>query len=116
MLKPLHGFRAQDVGLSEAVIEDETAKGRIDGPQQARFMYSQPNHIPLPAPSIKRIDRAVEPFEYGRVYGVFWDMVIEHAGLPFIAWLGYDHLQLVSATAEHAGQRSRGRRTRIFSG
>ena len=44
------------------------------------FMYSYPNYIPLPASAIERIMRAVEPFEFDRVYGAFWDMVIERDG------------------------------------
>jgi hypothetical protein len=44
------------------------------------FMYSYPNHIPLPASAIERIVEAVESFEYDRVYGAFWDMVIERDG------------------------------------
>jgi glyoxylase-like metal-dependent hydrolase (beta-lactamase superfamily II) len=44
------------------------------------FMYSYPNHIPLPAPAVERIVKAVEPFEYDRVYGAFWDTVIEKDG------------------------------------
>jgi glyoxylase-like metal-dependent hydrolase (beta-lactamase superfamily II) len=44
------------------------------------FMYSYPNYIPLPAQAVERIVRAVEPFAYGRVYGAFWDMVIEDDG------------------------------------
>ena len=44
------------------------------------FMYSYPNYIPLPAPAIERIVRALEPFEYDRVYGAFWDMVIDRDG------------------------------------
>jgi glyoxylase-like metal-dependent hydrolase (beta-lactamase superfamily II) len=44
------------------------------------FMYSYPNYIPLAAPAIERIVKAVEPFQYERVYGAFWDMVIERDG------------------------------------
>jgi hypothetical protein len=44
------------------------------------FMYSYPNYIPLSAPAIERIVKAVEPFQYDRVYGAFWDMVIEADG------------------------------------
>jgi glyoxylase-like metal-dependent hydrolase (beta-lactamase superfamily II) len=44
------------------------------------FMYSYPNYIPLPAASVERIVRAVEPFEYDRVYGAFWDTKIERDG------------------------------------
>jgi hypothetical protein len=44
------------------------------------FMYSYPNYIPLPASAIEQIVKAVEPFEYDRVYGAFWDMLIEADG------------------------------------
>lgn len=33
------------------------------------FMWSYPNYVPLPASAIERIVKAVEPFEYDRVYG-----------------------------------------------
>lgn len=41
------------------------------------FMYSYPNFIPLNAPAVERIVQAVQPFFFDRVYGAFWDMVIE---------------------------------------
>ena len=44
------------------------------------FMYSYPNYIPLGASAIERIVKAVDPFEFDRVYGAFWDMVIEKGG------------------------------------
>jgi glyoxylase-like metal-dependent hydrolase (beta-lactamase superfamily II) len=44
------------------------------------FMWSYPNYIPLAAPAIERIVKAVEPFAFDRVYGAFWDMVIEQDG------------------------------------
>ena len=44
------------------------------------FMYSYPNYIPLAASTVERIVKAVEPFQYDRVYGAFWDMVIEQDG------------------------------------
>jgi hypothetical protein len=44
------------------------------------FMYSYPNYIPLSAAAIERIANAMEPFEYDRAYGAFWDMVIETDG------------------------------------
>jgi hypothetical protein len=34
----------------------------------------------LPASAIERIVKAVEPFEYDRVYGAFGDMIIEQDG------------------------------------
>ncbi len=37
------------------------------------FMYSFPNYIPLPATEIDRIAGAVEPFQFDRIYGAWWD-------------------------------------------
>jgi hypothetical protein len=44
------------------------------------FMYSYPNYIPLPASAVEWIVKAVQPYKYERVYGAFWDMVIEADG------------------------------------
>jgi len=44
------------------------------------FMYSYPNYIPLSAAAIKRITNAVAGVRYDRVYGAFWDTVIERDG------------------------------------
>src|SRR6185369_4480154 len=44
------------------------------------FMYSYPNYIPLPAQAVERIVQAVEPFSFERIYGAFWDMVIDKEG------------------------------------
>jgi hypothetical protein len=44
------------------------------------FMYSYPNYIPLAAAAVTKIVQAVEPFSFDRVYGAFWDMVIEQDG------------------------------------
>jgi len=44
------------------------------------FMWSYPNYIPLPASAIDQIVKAVEPFSFDRIYGAFWDMVIEKDG------------------------------------
>jgi hypothetical protein len=46
----------------------------------ASFMWSYPNLIPLPATEIERIRRAIEPLEFDRVYGAWWDRVIEQDG------------------------------------
>ena len=48
------------------------------------FMHSYPNYIPLSASSVKKIVQAVEPFAFDRVYGAFWDMVIERDGQEVI--------------------------------
>ncbi|HEX9839217.1 MAG TPA: MBL fold metallo-hydrolase [Anaerolineales bacterium] len=40
------------------------------------FMYSYPNMIPLNARAVKRIVQAVEPFDFDRIYGGWWDYLI----------------------------------------
>ena len=40
------------------------------------FMYSYPNMIPLNKPAIERIVKAVEPFEFERIYGGWWDTLM----------------------------------------
>ena len=39
-------------------------------------MYSYPNLIPLPAPAVRRIEAAVEPYAFDRIYGAWWDRVV----------------------------------------
>jgi hypothetical protein len=44
------------------------------------FMYSYPNYIPLNKPAIERIVKALEPYEYDRIYGAFWPGVVAKDG------------------------------------
>lgn len=41
------------------------------------FMYSYPNLIPLPARAVQAVAEAVKPFAYDRIYGAWWERVIE---------------------------------------
>ena len=36
-------------------------------------MYSYPNYIPLSAATIDRIVAAVEPYEFDRIHGAWWE-------------------------------------------
>jgi hypothetical protein len=40
------------------------------------FMWSYPNLIPLPGREIQRIGDALEPWEFDRIYGAWWDRMI----------------------------------------
>lgn len=40
------------------------------------FMYSYPNLIPLPAVEVQRIQEAIEPWQFERLYGAWWDRVV----------------------------------------
>lgn len=44
------------------------------------FMYSFPNYIPLSATEVDRIVASVEPFEFDRVYGAWWDRNVASDG------------------------------------
>lgn len=44
------------------------------------FMHSYPNLIPLPASKVQRIVEAVEPFDFDRIYGAWWDMNVVEDG------------------------------------
>ncbi|MHC4990050.1 MAG: MBL fold metallo-hydrolase [Planctomycetota bacterium] len=45
-------------------------------PDSLTFMYSFPNMIPLSAPAVRKIVRAVAPFPFDRLYGIWFDRVI----------------------------------------
>ena len=40
------------------------------------FMYSYPNHLPLPAATVRRMAAAVEPFAFERVFGAWWGLAV----------------------------------------
>lgn len=60
------------------------------------FMRSYPNYVPLSAAMVKRIVQAVEPFEYDRVYGAFWDTVIDRDGKAAVARSAERYLRAIS--------------------
>ena len=47
-------------------------------------MYSFPNYIPVSAAEVRRIADAVEPFEFRRLYGQWWDAVIREDGKAIV--------------------------------
>jgi hypothetical protein len=63
-------------------------------------MYSYPNYIPLPATAIERIVKAVEPFDFDRIYGAFWDMVIERDGKALVKRSAERYLRATGITAK----------------
>ena len=47
-------------------------------------MYSFPNYIPVSAAKVRQVAAAVEPYEFRRVYGQWWDAVIPDKGKDVI--------------------------------
>jgi glyoxylase-like metal-dependent hydrolase (beta-lactamase superfamily II) len=42
------------------------------------FMRSYPNYIPLPEPLVRGIVDALEPYEFDRIHGGWWETTVEH--------------------------------------
>jgi hypothetical protein len=59
------------------------------------FMYSYPNYIPLSASAIEQIVKAVEPFPFERIYGAFWDLVIEDNGKEVVRKSAEQYLRAI---------------------
>src|SRR5512138_491735 len=59
-----------------ALLTGDTITTVKDG-RYVSFMYSYPNLIPLNARTVQHIVDAVEPFAFDRIYGGWWDSIIE---------------------------------------
>ncbi|MFN2623641.1 MAG: MBL fold metallo-hydrolase [Chthoniobacterales bacterium] len=58
-----------------ALLSGDILQAGPDG--MVSFMFSYPNLIPLPAKAVKKIAEAIAPFAYDRIYGAWWDRVVE---------------------------------------
>jgi hypothetical protein len=61
------------------------------------FMSSYPNYIPLPAPAIRRIVAAVEPFAFDRIYGFMFDLAIASGAKEAVARSAIRYLRAIGA-------------------
>ena len=61
------------------------------------FMYSYPNLIPLPASQIRRMVAALEPYEFDRIYGAWWDRVVAEDGKAAIRRSAERYLRAIGA-------------------
>jgi hypothetical protein len=62
------------------------------------FMYSYPNYIPLSRPAVERIVNAIEPYPFDRIYGAFWETVIERDGQGAVRRSAERYLQAIAST------------------
>lgn len=46
-------------------------------PRWVTFMRSYPNYIPLPEPLVRGIVEALEPYEFDRIHGGWWETTVE---------------------------------------
>ena len=61
------------------------------------FMYSYPNLIPLPAAEIRRIVDALEPYDFDRIYGAWWDRVVAEDGKAVVRRAADRYLRAIGA-------------------
>lgn len=52
----------------------------LPGGRWVSFMYSYPMLIPLPAREVERIAAALEPWDFDKIYGAWWDRVVVQDG------------------------------------
>jgi len=52
--------------------------------QSVTVMFSFPNYIPVSAANVRQVAGAVEPFEFRRLYGQWWDAVIRDGGKEIV--------------------------------
>ena len=61
------------------------------------FMYSYPNLIPLNKNAVERIVNAVEPFEFDRIYGGWWDSVVASEARSAVKRSAERYIRAISA-------------------
>jgi glyoxylase-like metal-dependent hydrolase (beta-lactamase superfamily II) len=67
-------WRAGDALLSGDIVQV------LPGAKWVSFMYSYPMLIPLPAREVERMAAALEPWDFDRIYGAWWDRVVREGG------------------------------------
>jgi glyoxylase-like metal-dependent hydrolase (beta-lactamase superfamily II) len=66
---------SQGAGGQGALLTGDTMQVAQDR-RYVSFMYSYPNMIPLNRSAVEQIVNAVEPFEFDRIYGGWWDSIV----------------------------------------
>lgn len=60
------------------------------------FMYSYPNLLPLPATAVRRIAAAVEPFAFERLYGGWWEKIVDGSARTAVLTSAERYIQLIT--------------------
>ena len=61
-------------------------------------MKPTPTPLHVPASAIDRIVKVLEPFPFERVYGAFWDMVIEKDGKAVVKRSAKRYIKAIGRT------------------
>ena len=68
----------------------------VEDRRYVSFMYSYPNMIPLPARVVQQIVGAIEPYAYDRIYGAFWDKVVQTDAKANVAYSAERYLNALA--------------------
>lgn len=59
------------------------------------FMYSYPNLIPLNASAVKHIVESVEPYDFDRIYGGWWDSIVKRDAKAAVKYSAERYIQAI---------------------
>jgi len=65
------------------------------------FMRSYPNLIPMPESDVRKIVDAVRPYPFDRVYGGWWDRVMQAGGIEAVDRSARRYLQWIGVLERH---------------
>lgn len=68
------------------------------------FMRSYPNNIPLSAAQVRRIVSSVRPYQFDRIYGGWWDRVVDSGGKDAIQRSADRYIRWVEGRARQGHQ------------
>ena len=63
------------------------------------FMWSYPNYIPLPTSAVNRIVQSVRPFGFKRIYGAWWEAIVENDGKAAVERSAARYLKAIDGTS-----------------
>ena len=72
------------------------------------FMYSYPNLIPLPAAAIQRIVAALDPFQFDRIYGAWWDAVVPESAKMALEVSAQRYMDAINGRPVSTSEQGRG--------
>lgn len=77
------------------------------GADRVSFIWSAPNRLPLPEREVRGIVAALAPYRFERIYGGWWDPVIEHDAHHIVERSAERYIEIVRGEFDPAPQPSR---------
>jgi glyoxylase-like metal-dependent hydrolase (beta-lactamase superfamily II) len=77
------------------------------GADRVSFIWSAPNRLPLPEREVRGIAEALAPYSYERIYGGWWDPVIDPNAKRIVERSAARYIEIVRGEFDPAPQPSR---------